>query len=236
MKLHRSTFVSLLIISFVCWQLAQAGWITAKAELAQWLIADAWQQSLSQTGTDPSRHKPWQWADTWPVARLQAPAHNADFYVLEGDSGNALAFGPGRNLSSRLLGEGTTLIGGHRDTHFRFLKNVAQGEPLRVQTLHGQWLNYKIRKREIVDIRQHKLQTNLDQQQLILVTCYPFDTLNTGGPLRLVVTAALIESDNSKRQLERVNTPELDFYPTHADSSGDQLASQYTASSPAIAF
>ncbi len=213
----RSTLATILVTGFMCWQFGQAGWITAKAELAQWLIADAWKQSLMDSSQ--RAHKPWQWADTWPVARLQAPTHDADFYVLEGDSGNALAFGPGRNLSSRYVGEGTSVIGGHRDTHFGFLKNTAVGEPLRVQSLSGRWLDYEVRKREIIDTRKQNLQVNIDEQQLILVTCYPFDSFISGGPLRLVVTAALVEPNSFSDQ-----------------AVNHQRASQYTESSPAIAF
>lgn len=219
MKNHRSALFSAMVIAFLGWQWAQAGWIIAKAELAQWLIADAWQQSLNNQTSHNLKKKPWQWADTWPVARLQAPKQDIDLYVLEGDTGNALAFGPGRNKSSRAVGKGTSVIGGHRDTHFRFLKEVVLGEPLRVQTRSGQWLDYIIERQQIVDIHKNPLRAQLDKQQLILVTCYPFDTLSANGPLRLVVTAALVEPTKNE-----INT------------AGLQLASQHTESSPAIAF
>lgn len=186
--------VSIALLTLVIWQWGQAGWILAKAEVAQWLIADAWQQSL----TNQSVHKPWQWADTWPVARLQSPAHNIDSYVLNGDRGQALAFGPGHNSSSRLPGEGTSVIGGHKDTHFRFLKQVQTGELLRVQTQHGNWLTYKIDGKQVIDVRLHPLRTALDEQRLILVTCYPFDSLDAGGPLRLLVHASLVEEERDE--------------------------------------
>lgn len=219
MKTNRSTLLSAIVVAFLGWQWGQAGWIMAKAELAQWLIADAWQQSLNTGGSDDLENKPWQWADTWPVARLQAPERGIDLYILEGDTGNALAFGPGRNKSSRAVGNGTSVIGGHRDTHFRFLKEIDIDEPLRVQTRSGQWLNYIVERQQVVDIHKNPLTAELDKQQLILVTCYPFDTLNSNGPLRLVVTAALIEPTKSE-------TKTAEF----------QLVSQHTESSPAIAF
>lgn len=219
MMLNGSRLFSAMIIVFIGWQWSQAGWIMTKAQLAQWLIADAWQQALETKTDSESAHKPWRWADTWPIARLQAPAHKVDLYVLEGDRGNALAFGPGRNQSSRLPGEGTSVIGGHRDTHFRFLKDIKLGEPLRVQTRSGKWLDYNIQERTIIDVNQDPLRVNLNDQQLVLVTCYPFDTLTSGGPLRLVVYASL-------------NKPEITDLSLHED----QLFSQYTESSPAMAF
>ena len=219
MKHRHSRFFSALLIVFIGWQWGQAGWIMMKAELAQWLIADAWQQALEAETDSTSVHKPWQWADTWPIARLQAPAHKIDLYILEGDRGNALAFGPGRNQSSRLPGEGSSVIGGHRDTHFRFLKDVSIGEPLRVQTRSGEWLDYRIQERKVINVNQDPLRVHLNDQQLVLVTCYPFDTFTSGGPLRLVVFASLIETEND------------DLSPRK-----DQLVSQYTESSAAIAF
>lgn len=60
---------------------AQGLWIPAKAVLAQVLLQYAWTQTVDAggpNGTDPAAiHRPWPWADTWPVARLRAPAHDA---------------------------------------------------------------------------------------------------------------------------------------------------------------
>jgi len=39
--------------------------------------------------------KPWSWADTWPVARIEVKRLHASAIVLAGSSGQALAFGPG---------------------------------------------------------------------------------------------------------------------------------------------
>src|SRR5690348_18392875 len=62
------------------WQLGSAGWLFAKAELAQILLARAWQRTLA----GEAEALPWSWADTWPVARLEAPEHGVDLYVLAG--------------------------------------------------------------------------------------------------------------------------------------------------------
>lgn len=69
---------------------ADAGWIHAKAALAQWLLERSWQQGLAQGEAPP----PWPWADTRPVARLLRPDGGMQI-VLAGDSGRVLAFGPG---------------------------------------------------------------------------------------------------------------------------------------------
>src|SRR5215217_9242655 len=61
----------------------QGLWIQAKAVLAQILLERAFAQTLA-TG---QAVKPWPWADTWPVARLEAPRLGKSAIVLHGSSG-----------------------------------------------------------------------------------------------------------------------------------------------------
>jgi sortase A len=168
-------------------QLAAAGVIKAKAWLAPVLIATAWEHSLELDGAVV---KPWPWADTWPVARLRVPAVGVDQLVLAGDSGNALAFGPGHARASARLGSaGLAVIAGHRDTHFAFLQHVQPGVGLQLQLPDGTLRDYRVRAARIVDAQQHVLPRHSDEETLLLITCYPFDQLRAGGPLRYVVTA-----------------------------------------------
>jgi len=164
----------------------QAAWIYAKAQVAQNLIASAWEETLD-TG---SNQRPWDWADTWPVARLQHLESGTDLYILEGAQGNSLAFGPGHQHGTASPGEeGSSLIGGHRDTHFRFLKEAQLRDELRIQNHQGEWITYEITRREVHHIDQDQLNLAQDLDQLVLVTCFPFDSLDPGGPLRLVIFA-----------------------------------------------
>ena len=136
---------------------------------------------------------PWPWADTWPVARLTAQAHGVELIVLAGGSGRTLAFGPGHLGASALPGEaGNAVIAGHRDTHFRFLREVRLGEIFGVQTMDGENHLYKVIGADIVDSRKGSLVLDTDLPMLSLVTCYPFDALEAGGPLRYVVTAKML--------------------------------------------
>jgi len=165
----------------------QASWLQAKATLAQWLIAAAWQQTLIHG----EAQRPWPWADTWPVARLVTP-DGANHYVLDSISGEALAFGPGLLPVSVAPGEsGTTLIAGHQDSHFAFLNNLKPGEKIRVQNRDGQTFVYRVDAINIVDSSQQRMSLQYHTAELKLVTCYPFNSLQSGGPLRYVVTAYL---------------------------------------------
>lgn len=156
-------------------------WIPAKAELAQWLLERSWDDV--QTGAIEAR--PWPWADTQPVALLEAPTHGIRQIVLAGDSGRNLAFGP--TLHGDSLGR-DVVISGHRDTHFSFLAQLRHGDVLRLETPSGP-RDYEVAFTEVVDTNRHNLILEPGVDRLSLVTCYPFDSLDAGGPLRYVVTA-----------------------------------------------
>lgn len=177
----------LLFLGF--WQLGQGTYIPAKAWLAQELMQRAW----IRTGSGEERAVPWPWADTWPVARLTSKERGVDLIVLAGGSGRTLAFGPGHLSASAMPGEtGNAIIGGHRDTHFQFLEDVEVGEFLGIETAQGQRHLYEVIGVDIVDSRRGALVLDTDAAMLSLVTCYPFDALEAGGPLRYVVTARML--------------------------------------------
>jgi len=178
---------ALLCLGF--WQLGQGAYIPAKAWLAQELMQRAWMR----TGAGEERATPWPWADTWPVARLTAKRRDIDLIVLAGGSGRTLAFGPGHLSASALPGEiGNSIIAGHRDTHFQFLRKVEIGELLGMETARGQRHLYEVVGVDIVDSRRGSLVLDTDAAMLTLVTCYPFDALEAGGALRYVVTARMM--------------------------------------------
>jgi len=168
------------------WQIGEGAWIYAKAKLAQHLLQRAWSRTLA----GETIVKPWPWADTWPIARLIVPSKNIDLIVLNGAYGRTLAFGPGYAESSAWPGSsGTTILTGHRDTHFRFLRDVKQGDELVIETTRGHTLRYVVSERRIVDSRSGTITLDPSQPRLVLVTCYPFDAMTPGGPLRYVVVA-----------------------------------------------
>jgi len=165
--------------------LVNGAWIHIKAQVAQWLLQDAWQQTQQDGGI----HKPWKWADHWPVARLKVPYLQVDQIVLEGDSGNVMAFAPGHNAKSANPGEsGVIIFSGHRDTHFSFLQYLKKGQSIQVETA-GRQFHYQITDRQIVDATQTVIDTGAAVNHLLLVTCYPFNSPVAGGALRYVVTA-----------------------------------------------
>ena len=175
-------FVLLTAGSFL---LANGCWIRAKAVLAQFLLQQAWEQTL-QSG---EQVKPWPWADTWPVARLRMERLGVDLIVLEGESGEVLAFGPGHLPGSSEPGSrGHCVLAGHRDTSFRFLQQLQAGDTFSLQSRDKKLHSYRIRETAIREAETLYLAES-DLPCLTLFTCYPFDTLQPGTHLRYLVFA-----------------------------------------------
>lgn len=182
----------LLVSCMLClgfWNFGQGSYIPAKAWVAQELMQRAWRKA----GDGSVAPAPWPWADTWPVARMTALDGDVELIVLEGGSGRTLAFGPGHLSASALPGEtGNSVIAGHRDTHFQFLQHLKMGSAIRVEVANGKTHLYEVVDIDVVDSRRGSILLDTDAALLSLVTCYPFDTLDVGGPLRYVVTAKMI--------------------------------------------
>ena len=175
-----------VLIAIGLWHAGAASYIHAKAWLAQVLLERAWTATLA----GDARVRPWPWADTWPTALLRVPALGVDRIVLAGASGRTLAFGPGHLDGTALPGApGHAVLSGHRDTHFRFLQRLAEGSELRVQRPDGTWRHYQVTATEVIDARGARLADDDGTPALTLVTCYPFDAVRPGGPLRYVVFA-----------------------------------------------
>ena len=167
---------------------AYGAYIPIKAELAQLLIHRAWSQSI-ETGQSI---KPWAWADMHPVLRLESKVHNQDLIVLSGDTGNVLAFGPGLSSDTPYVDDTSSLlISAHRDTHFTFLQDVALGDNILLTNANNVQQHYKITNIEIIDTSKQDIFLDDNKSTIKLVTCYPFDALVAGGPLRYVVNAQL---------------------------------------------
>ncbi len=173
------------LAGFGAWQLGAGAWIHVKAQLAQILVARAWAQTLA----GERRVRPWPGADTWPVARLRVRSLSWDFVVLHGHSGRSLAFAPGLAPGSSPPGApGTTVISAHRDTHFSALAQLEVGDRITLQTVSGQW-RYRVIAAEVMDTRSAQIVDDPLHDELVLVTCYPFNALRPGGPLRYLVYA-----------------------------------------------
>ncbi|WP_306667764.1 class GN sortase [Pseudoteredinibacter isoporae] len=183
-KRANSRYVFLLLLLLACMPGLQGLWMVSKAQLAQYLLEDAWTASL-QRGVDV---RPWPWADSWPVARLRWADEDIDMLVLFGAQGSSLAFAPGMAEAEN----GAKMISAHRDTHFQFLARLQAGDTIELQERDGVWQSWQVEVAEIHDINKDRLW--LAEGELLLVSCYPFEQIEAGGPLRYVLRLRHVET------------------------------------------
>jgi sortase A len=189
-KMPRRTLAPILLALVGLILFGQGAYIHAKALLAQVLLRRAFDQTIA------SGHitKPWSWADTWPVARIEVKRIGASAIVLAGSSGQALAFGPGHVELTADAGErGVAVYSAHRDTHFAFLRNVKIGDEIDVTRDDGKTFRYRADGTSIVRFDASGIDPLAEGYELVLSTCWPFDAL-TSGPERYLLHASLIKS------------------------------------------
>lgn len=208
------------LVVFGGWQLGYSSYLLAKAELAQWLLEQAWQEMRREQAqsivsnshqAQPLRMQqgiaPWPWADTWPLAKLSWPALNQELIVLAGASGRNLAFGPAHLSASVAPGAtGVSVIGGHRDTHFAFLSQAKLGDRFVIERADGRQYRFQVKEILITDVRESHIGLDSDVAKIALVACYPFADWQSGeaggasSPLRYLVLAEQVGS----QKLEQV--------------------------------
>lgn len=197
---NANRYLTICLLMLGLGSFVQANYLQAKAWLAHGLIAYTWQKSEIHSS------KPWQWADFYPVAKLNW--QNTDRYVLSQASGQALAFGPGHMTESADIDSrrGTIAIAGHNDSHFNFLARVQLGDTISLETRTQGKKHYRIEHIDTVDSRQVRLQLNNHRDQgLLLITCVNESQFDHNTPKRLLVHAKPIKplhQDVKPRQVQ----------------------------------
>jgi sortase A len=152
-------------------------YLRAKAAVAEVLLERAWRATVEQGRPV----KAWPWADTWPVARLRFPRLGRSAIVLAAAGGEALAFAPAHVAATPLPGEsGTSVVAGHRDTHFRFIGELVAGDEIEVTSARGVTRRFRVTGFAVVDARASGIDAEGAAPRLALVTCWPVDGLRRG--------------------------------------------------------
>ena len=124
------------------------------------------------------------------IAKLTIPRLSAEVFIVEGDGDAELRLGPGHLSDSAAPGsKGNCIIAGHRDTHFRVLKDIRKGDDILIETHNGQFL-YRVKNTKIVSPDNTSALQNTKEAALNLITCYPFYYVGS-APKRFVVEAQL---------------------------------------------
>jgi len=126
------------------------------------------------------------------IARLSDGARGVDLYLMPDADWESLKDGPGLFAGVAPGEPGMSVIAGHRETHFAFLKDLATGDVLTLTDRDDRSTEFRITDARVVDGRTVQVGGTPAAgapSELMLVTCYPFDTADI-GPERYVVTLA----------------------------------------------
>ncbi len=140
------------------------------------------------------------------IGRLSIPRLDARWMFYEGTGTGELERGPGHMEGSADPGShGNCVIAGHRDTHFRVLKDIQRGDDIMVESANGSYL-YRVTDLKVVSPNNTKPIQPAPQATLTLVTCFPFYYVGP-APKRFIVKAELIGPGNPSNASQPAKTP-----------------------------
>ena len=128
------------------------------------------------------------------VAILVMPSIGISYDVFWGTGDNVLAKGVGMyesDVTTTPDQKGHTVLSGHRDSVFRPVGELQDGDSIYVQ-YQGQDYEYKINKTWITDAQDQNVIINKDEPTLTLTTCYPFEFIGD-APDRYIIQAEYVQ-------------------------------------------
>ena len=142
---------------------------------------------------DPGSAAPKGAAEGSLVGRIDIPRLDLSAIVFEGTSDDTLARGVGHLSGSAVPGApGNLVLAGHRDTFFRELRDIHQGDLISVKAPDGVY-QYSVDSTDIVQPTQTEVIKPTVDTTLTLVTCYPFSYIGN-APERFIVRAHFTKS------------------------------------------
>ncbi|RIK20837.1 MAG: hypothetical protein DCC51_06965, partial [Anaerolineae bacterium] len=125
--------------------------------------------------------------------RLEIPALNGDYPIVQGDDWEQLKKGIGQYIGSGQPGkDGNVVLSGHNDIYgepFRYLDRLQAGDEIIVSTERRAY-TYVVDQIQVVDPTDVWVMAPTDHPQLTLISCYPY-RVNTR---RIVVFATLADT------------------------------------------
>jgi sortase A len=129
------------------------------------------------------------------VGKVEIPKLHLSAIVFQGTNDGVLDRGVGHMDQSALPGQsGNVVLAAHRDSYFRSLKDIQQGDQITVTTEDGP-RDYKVESTEIVAPTDVSVAGPTPDPTLTLITCYPFYYIGH-APKRFIVRAKEIDSLN----------------------------------------
>jgi LPXTG-site transpeptidase (sortase) family protein len=125
-----------------------------------------------------------------PIGRMEIPRLHLSVVILEGTASKTLRVAAGHINGTALPGTaGNICIAAHRDTLFRPLREVQPQDAIIITTTYGTF-RYIVDMVEIVSPSDVRVLRPTTDQELTLITCYPFTYVGP-APKRLAVHARL---------------------------------------------
>jgi sortase A len=122
------------------------------------------------------------------IGELEVPRLGLKVIVVQGDSAKVLRRAVGHLPETALPGEaGNVVLAGHRDTFFRPLRNIRQGDAILLKTSGGDF-QYQVESIEVVSPGAVEVLGATSGRTLTLITCFPFYYVGA-APDRFVVYA-----------------------------------------------
>jgi len=138
--------------------------------------------------------------DTGLVGRLEIPHVGLSVVVMHGDDEETLSTAAGHLPDTPMPWQaGNSAIAAHRDTFFRPLKDVRQGDEVRLVSRRGTFI-YKVRDARVISPKDVSVLKATSSPTLTLLTCYPFFYVGN-APKRYVVQADLIASTPASNEV-----------------------------------
>ena len=159
---------------------------------AQTRLAQEWQRQSARPANIST-------SDNDLLVRLTIAKIDLDAVVVEGTSHQLLKLGPGHLEGSAVPGKsGNSVIVAHRDTFFRHLDELKEGDEIDLRRQSEVYRFEVVGRRIVAPTEVSVLQPSLSTQ-LTLITCYPTHYVGP-APNRLVVVARLmLPSETSPR-------------------------------------
>jgi len=122
------------------------------------------------------------------VGVLEIPRLKLSEVVASGEDDKTLKVAIGHLLDTPLpWAQGNSVLAAHRDTHFRPLRDIRQGDLVLLKTRKGVF-EYSVKDTMIVAPTDVWVMAPSTERRLTLVTCYPFNYIGS-APQRFIVQA-----------------------------------------------
>jgi sortase A len=186
--------VGVVCIGYVASAVVETRWYQARENrlLDATITAAAAQKAVqgrtTLPSTDAARKAP---AAGEAIGRIDIPRLGISAVVRHGEDDKTLKVAVGHLPGTPRPGKpGNSVLAAHRDTFFRPLENVRQGDQIVMTVPQGKYF-FSVTKTHVVDPKDVWVMNPTEASVLTLVTCYPFSYVGN-APRRFIVHAAKV--------------------------------------------